>query len=203
MSKYVPKIDKVDNNNQKYLSIKDANDRFNKAYKYEFYYECLWIAYALLEDRTDAFFYHIGFLDRNRHGVDKKTKETVIRLLNIDKANPRYNFSKLFYKLDYMNELFNWVQNEDDVLNNYEKELRRVLTKYINNDEFLNTISYLNSEWRDIRNELTHGLCNKKVDAVSIRLKELAYNGHNCFKVMNKVVRNIKNNHIRKKFKMQ
>lgn len=205
MSKYVPKIDRVDNNNQKYLSIKDINERFNKAYKNEFYYECLWLSYALLEDRTEAFFYHIGFLNKNRNGIhsNKKIKETISRLLKFNNKKERYYFDKLFYKLDYISNLIDWASTDIETVTEYEKELRRVLKKYIVNDNFINTINYLNTEWRDIRNELTHSLCNKKVEVVSNNLKELVESGYNSFKVINNAVSGIKRNHIRNKFKIQ
>ena len=199
------KIKQVNNNYEKYLSIKDINGRFNKAYKYEFYYECLWLNYALIEDRTKAFFYHIGFLKRNRDGVhsNSKIKVTIRKLLKIDKEKNRYNFDKLFYKLDYISKLIAWVKSDEETSSEYEKELKKVLNKYIVNDEFINTINYLNTDWRNIRNELVHGLCNKEIGAVSLELKALVENGYNSFKIITKAVSGIKRNNIRKKFRIQ
>lgn len=199
------KIKQVDNNYDKYLSIKDINERFNKAYKYKFYYECLWLNYALIEDRTKALFYHIGFLNKNRDGVhsNPKIKGTIRKLLKFDKEQNRYNFDKLFYKIDYINKLIDWVKSDEVVNDEYEKELKKVLKKYMNNEEFINTINYLNTEWRNIRNELAHGLCNKKIEAVSIELKDLVENGYNSFKIISKAINGIKRNNIRKKFKIQ
>ena len=205
MSKYESKIERVNDNQEKYLTIKNINDKFIKAYKYDFYYECLWLTYALLEDRTEALFYHIGFLNKNRDSAhsNPKIKENIRRLLKIDDKKPRYNFNKLFYKLDYINKLITWVKSDDILVNDYEKELKRVLKKYIVSDEFISAIDYLNTDWRDIRNELTHGLCDKKLDAVSNNLRKLVDNGYNSFKIINNAVSGIKRNHIRSKFKIQ
>ena len=202
---YKTKIKQVNNNFEKYLSIKDINERYNKAYKYEFYYECLWLNYALIEDRTKALFYHIGFLNKNRDGVhsNSKIKVTIRKLLKINKENCRYNFNKMFYKLDYISKLIEWVKSDEEATSEYEKELKKVLNKYILNDEFINTINYLNTDWRDIRNELAHGLCNKEIEAVSLELKDLVENGYNSFIVINRTVSGIKRNNIRKKFRIQ
>ena len=205
MLKYLPKVERVEDNKEKYLAMKEMNNNFIKAYKYEFYYECLWLSYALLEDRTEAFFYHIGFLNKNRDGIhsNKKIRETIRKLLKFDEEKKRYYFDKLFYKLDYIMKLINWASSDEKVINDYEKELKRILKKYVVNDKFVNTINYLNTEWKDIRNELTHSLCNKKIDAVSNNIKELVDNGYNSFKIINNAVSGIKRNHVRTKFKIQ
>lgn len=87
--------------------------------------------------------------------------------------------------------------------NDYEKELKRVLVKYITSNEFITTIEYLRNDWRNVRNELVHGLCTKKIDIVSSTIKEYVDKGYECFLVLNKTINVIKNNHIRTKFKIQ
>lgn len=198
------KIKKVENNQEKYLSIKDINKKYNLAYKNEFYYECLFLTYALIEDRTKALLYHIGFLNNNREKVQSKKiiKESIIKILKIDREKPRYNFDKLYYRLNHIESIINWIKQEEDE-NDYEKEIKKVLLKYINNEDFINTINYLKNDWKDIRNELVHGLCNKKIEDASEKLREVVENGYNCFKIINKAVIGIKKNKIRYKFKIQ
>ena len=198
-------ISPVKNNFEKYLSIKEINERYNKAKKYEFYYECLWLTYSLIEDRTKAILYHIGFLNSNREIVisNKNVKESVIKILEIDKEKPKYNFSKLYYRLEHIIKIQQWLELKNDADNEYEKYLREKITKYFLNEDFKTTIDYLQNEWKDIRNELTHALCDKKVEAVTEKLKELSNMGYECFKILNKTVAAIKKCNVRHKFKLQ
>ncbi len=53
--------------------------RYNAAMKHGFYFEALLIDYAMLEDRTRAFLYHIGCLsNREDRKPCKKTKASLL-----------------------------------------------------------------------------------------------------------------------------
>ncbi len=71
-------IKTVADNNEKGISYKENLKRYGKADKSGFYLECLWILYAMLEDRTSAFLYYLGFTsNQNREAVtgSKKIKK--------------------------------------------------------------------------------------------------------------------------------
>ena len=52
-------IQTVANNKEKYVTYQVYMQRFKKAKESEFYLECLWILYAMVEDRTSAFLLQI------------------------------------------------------------------------------------------------------------------------------------------------
>ena len=71
------------------------------------------------------------------------------------------------------------------------------------NEELSKALSYLNDEWRDKRNQLTHYLFNKKPDAVASELEALVENGYKAVRVFDAAVREIKKYDIRGKYKIQ
>ena len=48
------RIKTVENSKDKELSYRENFKRYNRAKAFGFYFECLWILYAMLEDRTSA-----------------------------------------------------------------------------------------------------------------------------------------------------
>ena len=91
----------------------------------------------------------------------------------------------------------------DNVLTQYQKDIKRVLLKYVEYDDLKSTIDYLQEDWRNIRNELTHGLCKKNMDSVNNSIKELIDKGYICIRKIDKIVSGISRNHLRKKYKIQ
>ena len=98
-------IQKVTDNKEKGVSYKENFKRYNKAKASEFYLECLWILYAMLEDRSSAFLYYLGFTkssNRNSVTTSKKIKPQVRQILNITGSNVKYKLfrvAKIFFRL--------------------------------------------------------------------------------------------------------
>ena len=77
-------IQKVADNQEKGLSYKENFKRYKKAKASEFYLECIWILYAMIEDRTSSFLYYIGFTsEKNRSSVTgtKKIKKEIRKVI--------------------------------------------------------------------------------------------------------------------------
>lgn len=75
VSKYPIKT--VADNIEKGLSYKENFKRNNKAKASVFHLECLWILYAILEDRTSAFLYYLGFTsDEKRSSATGRKKSS-------------------------------------------------------------------------------------------------------------------------------
>lgn len=88
-------------------------------------------------------------------------------------------------------------------MTSYQKDIKKIITKYVEYDDIKFTINYLQEDWRNIRNELTHGLCRKNMDAVNSSIKELIDNGYVSVRKIDKLVSGISRNHLRKKYKIQ
>lgn len=199
-------IQRVTDNKEKGISYKENFKRYNKAKASEFYLECLWILYAMIEDRTSSFLYYIGFTsEKNRSSVTgtEKIKKEIRGILGMEQNNAKYKFNTISGKLDRIKELLLWCKLEHKELSNYQKALVEVLLPIANSPEFEEALKYLETEWRDKRNQLTHSLFNKNPDAVLAELLPLVENGYTAARQLDAQIREIKKANIRAKFKIQ
>ena len=199
-------IQRVTDNKEKGVSYKENFKRYNKAKASEFYRECLWILYAMIEDRTSSFLYYIGFTsEKNRSSVTgtKKIKKEIREILEIKQQNAKYRFNTLSGKLTRIKELLMWCSKEHETLTDYQKALIKTLKPVADSSDFKNALNYLESEWRDKRNQLTHSLFNKNPNAVFAELLPLVENGYTAARKLDATIREIKKASIRLKFKIQ
>ena len=199
-------IQKVTDNKEKGVSYKENFKRYNKAKASEFYLECLWILYAMIEDRTSSFLYYIGFTsEKNRSSVTgtKKIKKEIREILGMEQPNAKYKFDTISGKLTRIKELLVWSKMEHETLSDYQQALVKAIQPVADSLEFENALNYLESEWRDKRNQLTHSLFNKNPDAVLAELLPLVENGYTSARQLDAGIREIKKSGIRAKFKIQ
>ena len=199
-------IQKVADNQEKGLSYKENFKRYNKAKASEFYLECIWILYAMIEDRTSSFLYYIGFTsEKNRSSVTgtKKIKKEIRDVLVMEQPNAKYKFDTLSGKLTRIKELLIWCKKDHEDLSDYQKVLVKALQPVADNSEFNEALNYLETEWRDKRNQLTHSLFNKDPGAVVTELLPMVENGYVAARQLDATIREIKKSGIRSKFKIQ
>ena len=94
-----PEAKTVQGNAVKYDSYKALMTRYKKANQQDFFFEMLWILYAMFEDRTSAFLYYIGFVseDRRKAVGDKNIQKSIRGVLKLgEKAN--FDFGTLYGK---------------------------------------------------------------------------------------------------------
>lgn len=199
-------IKEVNNNYEKRDAYNENVKRYNKALKNEFYFEAIWILYAILEDRTSSFFYHLGFTQTdNRNNIirKKEIKKQIREIFKMKEREKNYQLVKLSGKILRIQNLLEWSKNEEKANTLYKKEIRKVLLNVFSDEEFLKNLNYLNDNWREKRNELTHALLIKNIDSVKGELKPLAEKGKDIFKIIDKKVKKIKNAKIREKFNLK
>lgn len=206
MAKAEHTITIVANNEEKRLSYKENFDRYNKAKKSEFYLECLWILYAMLEDRTSALLYHLGLTgSKNINSVTetKKIKQEICQIFKIDKEKPKYKFSKISDKLSRIYEIITWSKTSCDNTSDYQKVLKKALEKVSDDENIINSVNYLNNEWREKRNQLIHSLFNKSYNAVSDELQSLVESGYIAIRNLDNAVKKVERFKIRNRFNIQ
>lgn len=199
-------IKEVNNNCEKRDAYNENVKRYNKALKNEFYFEAIWIMYAILEDRTSSFFYHLGFTQTdNRNNIirKKEIKKQIREIFKMKEREKNYQLVKLSGKILRIQNLLEWSKNEENANTQYKKEIRKVLLNVFSDEEFLKNLNYLNDNWREKRNELTHALLIKNIDSVKGELKPLAEKGKDIFNIIDKKVKKIKNAKIREKFNLK
>ncbi|MBE5965153.1 MAG: hypothetical protein E7252_09610 [Lachnospira sp.] len=199
-------IKAVENNKEKALSYRENFKRYNKAKNSEFYLECLWILYAMLEDRTSAFLYYLGFTsDSKRTSVTgcKRIKTQIRQIFKMNETNNRYQFDTMFGKISRMNEIIDWSLKDSEGTTDYQNAVKSAVENISKNNDFLETLKYLNTEWRDKRNQLTHALFNKRPEMVNNELKSLVDKGYTAVRDLDNAVAKLKKEKIRRRFKIQ
>lgn len=197
----------VETNREKYLSFSSNFDRFNAAKRAGFYFECLWILYATLEDRTSALLYYLGFTSeqsRNRATGSKNTKKRIRVILQLDNKQ-QFGFNTMSKKLKHIERLLEWAGNnsEDSLQNDYDKCIHKAMNKLWSKNKLLPQIVYLNEEWRPKRNQLMHELISKNPTVVSVELEPLIELGYLAMREVDKAVTSTKKLNIRQNFRIK
>jgi len=183
-----PATKTVSGNADKYDSYKILMARYKKANQQEFFFEMLWILYAMFEDRTSAFLYYIGFVTEDRRKVvgAKNIQKSIREVLKLgEKAS--FDFGTLYGKTETIKKVTTWAQKAS-VSDEYQKELRMLLNrKPINSPDFLKCLQGIDS-WRNKRNELTHALFSVTSYETAKELKPLTEQGYQLARILDNAV---------------
>ena len=197
----------VQGNADKYDSFKVLMARYKKANQQGFFFEMLWILYAMFEDRTAAFLYYIGFITEDRRKVvgAKNIQQSIRSVLKLgEKAN--FDFGTLYGKTATIRKATTWAQSVP-VSDDYQKELKTLLNrKAISSPEFLKCLDGIDL-WREKRNGLTHALFSENSYEMAGELKPLVEQGYQLARTLDSAVAALRNrdrqNSIREKFNLK
>ena len=101
-------------NMEKYEIYKKMHEDLTKAMKNGFYYEAIFIEYAILEDRFRSVLYYanINYIDKKGNDISIKSK--------LNKIESRKELSSSFYKkrlsIDLLNRTRSWIDNRNDLI---------------------------------------------------------------------------------------
>ena len=172
-------IEPVKSNTEKALTYCQMKGRYNKAMKEGFYFEAVAIDYALIEDRLRSFLYHIGVLNTRESAKSdvKETKKFHIEIYNnfFDKKFTGLDLKNISAKYGLIRAVLNWVTTTEGAEGKYQIKLKYACESLDAEDVF-NCIDKL-EKWCDYRNEIIHGLMNKKVESLYSELAEKADEG--------------------------
>jgi len=202
-----PAAKTVQGNADKYDSYKTLMARYKKANQQNFFFEMLWILYAMFEDRTSAFLYYIGFVTEDRRKVvgAKDIQKSIRGVLQLgEKAN--FDFGTLYGKTVTIRKATEWMKNTP-ASDEYQKELKILLNrKAISSPEFLQCLDDIDF-WRDKRNGLTHALFSVHSYETAKELKPLAEQGYQLARTLDNAVSALRmrdrQSSIRAKFKLK
>ncbi|MCL1982615.1 MAG: hypothetical protein FWG53_05985 [Clostridiales bacterium] len=202
-----PAAKTIQGNAFKHDSYKILMARYKKASQQDFFFEMLWILYAMFEDRTSAFLYYIGFVTEERRKVvgDKNIQKSIRGVLNLsEKAN--FDFDTLYGKTTTIKKAAKWLQNSTPA-DEYQKELKALLNrKAISSPEFLKCLDGIDY-WRDKRNGLTHALFSVVSYETAKELKPLVEQGYQLARTLDNAVNALRKrsqqSSIREKFNLK
>ena len=200
MSSNTKQIPDVADNFDKQDTYRLSLGRFSKAKREGYYLEAMWILYAMIEDRTTAFLYHIGFVEeKNRDSPANKVKPDIRIVMKLADGKNTYGFNTLAGKLDAITKILKWTDTADE-LNGYKRDLQALITKKVKISELLSALKVLD-EWRNFRNQIVHALFDKKGDEVRDRLERYVNDGFEAVRILDNSIKAVKSGvDIRKRY---
>ena len=169
----------VKDNAEKQEAYRKQLGRYRRALNSEFYFEAMLIVYAMIEDRLRSFLYHIGVLNTRESAKSdvKETKKFHIEIYNnfFDKKFTGLDLKNISAKYGLIRAVLNWVTTTEGAEGKYQIKLKYACESLDAEDVF-NCIDKL-EKWCDYRNEIIHGLMNKKVESLYSELAEKADEG--------------------------
>lgn len=101
-------------NMEKYQTYKSMNENLSKAMRSEFYYQAIFIEYAIIEDRCTSVLKHAGvkYLDSKGHEIKLSQKLTKMR------DNPAFHIPYIQQRitLELLEEITVWKRERDKLI---------------------------------------------------------------------------------------
>lgn len=192
------KIPKVKDGKEKSITYRKYMAQYNKAYKYEFYLEAIGICYAMMEDRLVSFLHHLGVVSRNNDKVkiNKCWRLMILDLLDLEE-NGKIRISQISTKIEIVKKLILLSNSEYEFMNDIIIILNRLIR-----EDVLKTLDEIVA-WKNKRNQYTHALFAKKYYEIQKNLLIDVTKGYQLARELDKYVKVIKKNNIRRKYKIQ
>ena len=198
---------------EKYNSYTALTKKYKEAMKYGFYYEAIFISYAMMEDRLMSFLDKAGVVTLKNVKLTKRAAPFVKYLLNKKSVTIR-NIST---KMEITQKLLEMTYEQAEELEKrYAEEMKTdkmkgyLLDLYMDIDEKIDhegvTEHFAKMRiWLDKRNALIHGLANKKTDNYfSDEVQTVAENSEKLWRFIDdNLVKKMKKSTLRKKYKIQ
>lgn len=189
---------KINNNMDKYNAYKELMERYKKAYLEEFYFEAMFILYAVMEDRLRSILYHSGVIkERESKNIDYSSDGKYLNEMfykyngNITRQNHTIDFNKIFNKISMIRAIIRWErQNTDYISSEYLKKLK-IQYKDINKEQYLTLLKEL-EQWKNYRNILIHSVLENNIDSVNQTLKNEVEKGYEIVKGLTELTRQLK-----------
>ena len=197
----------ISNANEKNEIYKVLISKYQKAIKHEYHFEAMMILYAIIEDRTTSFLYHIGFTSENEKAkASNTTKQYIISILGSEKKrnNP---FKNLHDKLNSIKIILNYGNKSQCVVgeNTYMSDLQKFVRIKAKETKTFKKLSDAISEldkFRELRNKLTHDLCNFSYENINICTTELDAT-FKSIRVLDSAIGIIKRKNFREEYKIK
>ena len=199
-----PMIQCVAENSEKQRTYRENIRRFNTAMQQEFYFEALLIDYAILEDRLSSLLYHIGALDaRTDRKICKKVKNHLRSLVGrYEKGDFKLTVTTISGKEQIVRAVSRWAR-ETAGQSETDKYLSVLKEQFVAAEEFASVLDDID-DWRNYRNEIIHGLMNKKMDSLNADLPRRCLEGMQLARALDSRIRTIKKgNRIRRNLKLK
>ena len=190
----------TEDNQDLYQSYRRNMARFKSAMEAKFYYEAMLIDYALLEDITHEFLYHIGLFEKqNQPAHNKKVEKKLLAILGYDMTQvTTLKTGTISSKVGILRGLAEWVcgENNYDSNDRYQCALRRAM-EGTDPQCILDTCDHI-SWWLKYRNEIMHAMLKRNPYSMDAEISAIALEGKEYFDLLKKQKDAIKKENLRK-----
>lgn len=218
-------MEQVTSGEEKQEAYRKWLGKFKKAESEGYYFECILIIYAMIEDRITSFLHYCGivtegesglgicrpvkpYLDilTEKHGAKQTSVKNIRSKIEIAKAvlsMSAEEAEEIDKDIEETNGKGNAGRKRVRVLNTYMEDLYNKAEK-VNRDDIIATLGELEA-WSEERNKIIHALLNQKVDDMYEEAGELAQRGKNIArKLDDDLVKKVKRGtDLRKKYNIQ
>lgn len=106
-------------NMEKYQVYKNMNENLSKAMRSEFYYQAIFIEYAIIEDRCSSVLRHAGVPYLNKNGQDISISQKLRQM----RENPAFHipYVRQRISLELIGDLYTWKKERDDLIHHMAK----------------------------------------------------------------------------------
>ncbi len=189
---------KVANNKEKYYTYKELMERYKKSYELEFYFESIFIQYAVMEDRLRAILYHSGIIkERSSRHIDFITNKDFLTKMfydynsNIIKEKHCIDFDKISHKISMVRAILRWSrQNRDYLVGEYPLKLKEQYQD-IDKEKYLQLLKDI-EKGKNYRNELIHSVLQSNINSVNETLKLRVDEGKKLINTLTELSRLVK-----------
>ena len=199
------KIAPVSDNNDKFLTYTELTRKYNIAMENDFYFEAMFIVYAMMEDRLRSYLYYLGCLrSKESYKFDNSNVESIIETLAQKhlpkKKRDSLDIKNISGKRNVISATLNWaLAGYEDIDCEYLAAVKAVYEDKLNVAECLDMLKK-SAEWCEYRNELIHAMMNKNIESLYSELSDKAVEGMTIARYIdNGMVKKLKaKNEIRK-----
>ena len=176
------KIAPVSDNNDKFLTYTELTRKYNIAMENDFYFEAMFIVYAMMEDRLRSYLYYLGcFTSKNSHKFDNSDVQIIMgrlaRKYLPKKERDNLDISGISGKRNVIATTLKWAMTGyEDCDVEYLAVINAVYEDKLDISECLDMLKK-SAEWCEYRNELIHAMMNKNIESLYSELSDKAVEG--------------------------
>lgn len=180
MSKH--KITPVSDNKDKFLTYTELTRKYNIAMENDFYFEAMFIVYAMMEDRLRSYLYYLGCLNSKKsYKFDNDEVKSIIEELAQKYLSKRerdnIDITGISGKRNVITATLKWARTGyENCEGEYLTAVKEVYESKLNVEEILDMMKK-SAKWCDYRNELIHAMMNKNIESLYSELSEKAVEG--------------------------
>ena len=176
------KIAPVSDNKEKFFTYTELTGKYNIAMENDFYFEAMFIVYAMMEDRLRSYLYYLGCLrSKESYKFDNSNVESIIETLAQKhlpkKERDSLDIKNISGKRNVISATLNWaLAGYEGSDCEYLAAVKAVYEDKLNVAECLDMLKK-SAEWCEYRNELIHAMMNKNIESLYSELSDKAVEG--------------------------